>query len=100
MSSTNPIRIKALDAEEFEAAQSNGFAYGTVSQYVDSRWKTRFVYVKFGLEVPYRERASDNSQTHYRSFVNCTVEFSHTLEEAETGKIIGKMSRLDVVLYC
>lgn len=94
------LKIKALDVEEFEAAEGNGFAYGTFSQYVDKQWKTKFVYVKLGREVPYRERVNDNSQTTYRSFVNCDVEFSNTLEDAETGKITGKMTGLDVVLYC
>jgi hypothetical protein len=94
------LKIKALDAEEFEAAEANGHAYGTVSQYADNQLITRFVYISFGKEVRYREGISDNAETRYRRFVNCSVEFSFTLEDAEIGKIVGKMSGLDVVLYC
>jgi hypothetical protein len=94
------LKIKALDIEEFEAAQTNSHAYGTVSKYADNRWKTSFVYVRFGKEVSYRESTGDNPDTRYRRFVNCAVEFSNTLEDAEVGKIVGKMSGLDVVWYC
>ena len=85
------LKIKALDVEEFEAAEGNGHAYGTVSQYADNQWITRFVYISFGREIQYRENAGDNSEIRYRRFVNCSVEFSITFEDAEIGKILGKI---------
>lgn len=45
------LRIKALDEDAFESAESNGYVYSTCTRYIDDRLKTIHVFVDLGKEV-------------------------------------------------
>lgn len=45
------LRSRALDEDEFEAAEFNGYVYGTYTRYIDDKLKTIYVFVDLGKEV-------------------------------------------------
>ncbi|MFP5274524.1 hypothetical protein [Coleofasciculus sp.] len=84
-------RIKALNPLEFKEAISNEDFYG--------KYKGMFVYVKLGNEEEYREQPGDNSNTQYRFFRNCIVEYSETEAQSESGIYQYEDKGVNVVIY-
>lgn len=94
------LRIRALDRDEFEAAESNGYVYGTYSRYVDNKLTTFYVFINLGREVAYKDRPTDDPNTSYRKFVGSTVRAANTPEQLDRRKYLFVLSDVDVIIYC
>lgn len=94
------LRVKALDKDEFSAAESNGYVYGTYPRYVDNKLETIYVFVNLGKEVPYNDRPSDDPNTDYRKFNSCTVRAARTSKQLDARKYMFVQSDITVVIYC
>jgi uncharacterized protein (UPF0548 family) len=99
MSSTTPIRIKALDQLEFDGAAIDGYVYGTLSQYVENQWQTFYVFAWLGTSVDYQITSRDDQNAVYKKFVGCTVRVATTQEKLDAGDFLGEESGLTVVIY-
>jgi hypothetical protein len=84
-------RIKALNRLEFEAAKTHEAVYG--------KYKGLYVYIELGVEEEYKEHPNDDSNTEYRLFRGCNIEYSETEEQSEQGIYQYKDTKIDVVLY-
>ncbi len=84
-------RIKALNKLEFDSSESYGTVYG--------QYKRLYVYIELGQETEYREHPKDDPKTKYRRFINCTVEYSESEDQAEQGIYQYKDTDVDVILY-
>jgi uncharacterized protein (UPF0548 family) len=99
MSSTTPIRIKALDQLEFDGAATNGYVYGTVSKYVRNGWQTFYVFAWLGTISSYQITSKDDPNAGYKKFVGCTVRVAVTQEKLDAGDLLVEESGLTVVIY-
>jgi len=94
------LRIRALDRDEFEAAESSGYAYGTYSRYVDDKLTTFYVFIDLGREVSYKDRPTDDPTTNYRKFIDSTVRAASSPEQLDRRKYLFILSEIDVIIYC
>ncbi len=99
MSSTNPIRIKALDQLEFDGAASDGYVYGTLPKYVNSRWQTFYVFAWLGKEANYQVTSKDDPNAGYKMFLDCTVRVAATQQKLDAEDFLAEESGLTVIIY-
>jgi hypothetical protein len=99
MTSASPIRIKALDQLEFDGAVSDGYIYGTLSQYVDQSWKTFYAFAWLGAQVNYKSTLKDDPNASYKKFVDCTVRVADTQKKLDAEKFMAEESGLVVIIY-
>lgn len=99
MSSTSPIRIKALDRLEFDGAASDGYIYGTLSKYVENRWQTFYVFAWLGTLTGYQATAKDDPNASYKKFVDCTVRVAITQEKLDAEDFLAEEPGLTIIVY-
>jgi hypothetical protein len=99
MSSTTPIRIKALDELEFDGAASDGYVYGTLSMYVGSRWQTFYAFAWLGVEAHYQVTSKDDPNAGYKKFLDCTVRVATTQQKLDAEDFLTEESGLTVIIY-
>lgn len=74
------LRVKAANNNEFNAACSDGGAYGRV------RGRSGlYVYADLGQEKEYIPSPKDDPQTEYRMFTGCDAYFADTEQQLRNG---------------
>jgi len=85
-----PIKIKALDEQEFNEAATGSYVYGKFSSYVENRYRTVYVYVEnLGEEKPYSGK-QNNDKTQYKFFVSGEIYYAETEEKVENGNFLNQ----------
>lgn len=99
MNSATIIKVKALDQLEFDGAMSDGYVYGTLSRYVDKRWKTFYIFAWLGAQATYQVTSKDDSNASYKKFLNCTVRVATTQEKLDAEDFLAEESGLAIIVY-
>jgi hypothetical protein len=91
------IKIK-VDRAEFDAAESNGYAYGRDlnKRSGKSPWS---VVIILGEEKPYAYRESDPESVEYKLFVNCEVYYAENDEKVD-AEDFAYCVKTNVAIYC
>ena len=93
------IEVKALDQQEFEAAETGEYVCATWTLHTGSRLKTSYLYIRLGRQVTYTKTAEKYSQTRFKKFIYCDIEAYQSLEELDSGSSTNKASGIDVTLF-
>lgn len=93
------IEVKALDAEEFVAAESGEYVCATWTLHTGSGLKTSYLYIELGRQVPYQKQSDKYAQTRFKKFLNCNIEAYESLEDLDNGSYTNKASRIDIILF-
>jgi hypothetical protein len=93
------IQAKALDEEEFEAANSNEYVCASWTQHTSKQLKTCYLYIWLGRQVLYKKRGEKQDETKFKKFLGCVVEVYETLDDLDNGTLTNKDSGIDVILF-
>jgi hypothetical protein len=90
------IKIK-VDRAEFDAAESNGYAYGRDlnKRSGKSPWS---VVIILGEEKPYIYRESDPESVEYRLFINCEICYAENDTKVDEGDFTYRINN-NVAIY-
>lgn len=93
------IEVRALDEEEFEAAQPGEYVCATWTLHTGSGLKTSYLYIRLGRQVPHVKLGKQYAETKFKKFLNCNIEAYESLEELDGGTYTNKAAGIDVILF-
>lgn len=93
------IEVRALDKEEFDAAESGESVCAAWTLHTGGGLKTSYLYINLGRQVPFTRDSDKFSQTQFKRFLDCTVEAYESLKDLDYGTTTNTQSGIDVVLF-
>lgn len=93
------IEVRALDADEWEAAEPGDYVCGSLTLQIGSGLKTVYLYIKLGRQLPYTKQGEKYAQTEFKRFLGCEIEVYESLEDLDNATFTNKASGVDVILF-
>ncbi|NJM74671.1 MAG: hypothetical protein HC852_01590 [Acaryochloridaceae cyanobacterium RU_4_10] len=93
------IEVRALDKEEFDAAETGECACASWTLHTGKGLKTSYLYIYLGRQVPFAKNSEKHDQTQFKRFLDCSIEAYETLDDLDNGIATNTQSGIDVVLF-